>query len=222
MEKYLNEKIIKQIEEAFTEIQEPVQVLYFGSQDQCETCAETQQLLEEVAAVHGKVELHTYDVQKNRDLAEKFGVTNVPGIVIAAKEDADVKNLGVQFSGTPSGYEFSTLINDILAVSRRDSGLSDATREFLKQLDQPVHLQVFITPSCPYCPRAVLLAHQMAMENPEMVRAEGVEAMEFPDLANRFNVRGVPQTVINSGAGIVVGAVPEQNLLAEIMRALQN
>jgi thioredoxin-related protein len=68
----------------------------------------------------------------------------------------------------------------------------------------------------------VLLAHQMAMENPQMIRAEGVEAMEFPELANRFNVHGVPQTVINSGAGIVVGAVPEQNLLAEIMRALQN
>jgi len=55
-----------------------------------------------------------------------------------------------------------------------------------------------------------------------MIRAEGVEATEFPELANRFNVRGVPQTVINSGAGSVVGAVPEQNLLAEIMRALQN
>jgi glutaredoxin-like protein len=207
MEKFLNEKILKQIEEAFTDIQEPVQVLYFGSQDQCETCTETQQLLEEVAAVNDKVELHTYDVQKNRDIAEKFGVTNVPGIVIAAKDDADVKNLGIQFSGTPSGYEFNTLINDILAASRRDSGLSDTTREFLKQLDQPVHLQVFVTPTCPYCPRAVLLAHQMAMENPEMIRAEGVEAMEFPDLANRFNVRGVPQTVLNSVAGIMASTL---------------
>ena len=55
-----------------------------------------------------------------------------------------------------------------------------------------------------------------------MIRAEGVEATEFPDLANQFNVRGVPQTVINSGAGMVVGAVPEQNLVSEIMRALQN
>lgn len=67
-----------------------------------------------------------------------------------------------------------------------------------------------------------MLAHQMAMENPSMIRAEGVDAPEFPELANRFNIRGVPQTVINSGAGSVVGAVPEQNLLAEIMRALQN
>ena len=222
MEKFLNEKILKQIEEAFVDLQEPVQILYFGSQNQCDTCAETQQLLEEVAAVHSKVELTTYDLQKNRDIAEKFNVTNAPSIVVAAKDNAEVRNLGVQFSGTPSGYEFSTLINDVLAVSRRDSGLSNTTREFLKNLDQPVHLQVFVTPSCPYCPRAVLLAHQMAMENPRMIRAEGVEATEFPELANRFNVRGVPQTVINSGAGIVVGAVPEQNLLAEIMRALQN
>lgn len=56
------------------------------------------------------------------------------------------------------------------------------------------------------------------MENPGMIRAEGVEATEFPELANQFNVRGVPQTVINAGAGSIVGAVPEKNLLAEIMR----
>jgi protein-disulfide isomerase len=66
----------------------------------------------------------------------------------------------------------------------------------------------------------VLLAHQIAMENPAMIRAEGVEATEFPALADQFNVRGVPQTVINSGGGMVVGAVPEPNLIAEIKRAL--
>jgi hypothetical protein len=64
----------------------------------------------------------------------------------------------------------------------------------------------------------VLLAHQMAMENPRMIRAQGVEATEFPELASQFRVMGVPQTVINAGAGMVVGAVPEQNLLAELMR----
>ena len=63
-----------------------------------------------------------------------------------------------------------------------------------------------------------MLAHQIAMENPGMIRAEGVEATEFPDLAEQFGVMGVPQTVINAGAGMIVGAVPEQNLLAELMR----
>jgi glutaredoxin-like protein len=197
-------------------------VLFFGSKDNCDYCNETKQLLEEVTALNDKIELSVYDMQENQDIASRFNVTNTPGIVIAAKDNAEVSNLGIQFSGIPSGHEFSTLINDIVIVSRRDSGLSEKTREFLKNLDKPLHLQVFVTPTCPHCPRAVLLAHQMAMENPQMIRAEGVEATEFPELANQFNVRGVPQTVINAGAGTVVGAVPEQNLLAEIMRALQN
>lgn len=67
-----------------------------------------------------------------------------------------------------------------------------------------------------------MLAHQMAMENPSMIRAEAVDAMEFPELSNRFNVQGVPQTVIDSGKGIVVGAYGEVQMLAEIKRALQN
>jgi glutaredoxin-like protein len=222
MEKVLNDQIVKQIHEAFTEMQEPVQVLFFGSKDDCDYCNETRQLLEEVTALNDRIELGVYDIRDHADIAGRFNVTNAPGIVIAAKEDEEVKNLGIQFSGIPSGHEFSTLINDILIVSKRESGLDAKTREFLKNLDQPLHLQVFVTPTCPYCPRAVLLAHQMAMENPQMIIAEGVEATEFPELASRFNVRGVPQTVINSGAGMVVGAVPEQNLVAEIMRALQN
>jgi len=127
---------------------------------------------------------------------------------------------GIQYSGIPSGHEFSTLINDILLVSGRDSGLSPQTREFLQKLDKPVHFQVFVTPTCPYCPQAVILAHRMAMENPGMIRAEGVEATEFPELANQFGVSGVPQTTINAGAGTVIGAVPEKQLLAEIQQAL--
>lgn len=222
MEQVLNDQITKQINEVFAGIKQPVQMLYFGSQDGCGYCAETKQLLEEVAALNDKIELNVYDIQENQNIARKYNVTNSPGIVIAAKDGIEITDLGVQYSGIPSGHELSTLINDILIVSRRDSGLSEKTREFLKNLDQPLLLQVFVTPSCPYCPRAVLLAHQMAMENPKMIRAEGVEVTEFPELASRFNVRGVPQTVINSGAGSVVGAVPEQNLLDQIKRALQN
>ncbi|MGE5775673.1 MAG: protein disulfide oxidoreductase [Chloroflexota bacterium] len=222
MEKVLNDQIVKQINEVFADLKEPVQVLYFGSRENCEYCDEAKQLLEEVAATDDKIELSVYDLQENQDIAQKFNVANAPAVVIAAKDGAEIRDLGVQFSGIPSGHEFGTLINDILLVSQRDSGLSEKTREYLKNLDKPLHLQVFVTPTCPYCPRAVLLAHQMAMENPQMIRAEGVEAMEFPELANRFNVSGVPQTVINSGAGTVVGAAPEQQLLAEIVRALQN
>lgn len=65
-----------------------------------------------------------------------------------------------------------------------------------------------------------MLAHQMALES-QHVQAEMIEAMEFQDLSNQFNVNGVPQTTINSGIGTVVGAVPEEYLLAELMRTIK-
>jgi len=65
----------------------------------------------------------------------------------------------------------------------------------LKALTGPLHLQVFVTPTCPYCPRAVLTAFRFAMES-DKVRASMVEASEFPHLANKYQVSGVPHTVI--------------------------
>lgn len=61
----------------------------------------------------------------------------------------------------------------------------------------------------------------MALESP-LVQAEMVEAMEFPELSEKYRVSGVPQTTINHGAGTVVGAAPEMTLLAEIQRAVRN
>jgi hypothetical protein len=67
----------------------------------------------------------------------------------------------------------------------------------------------------------VVLAHQMALESP-LVTAEMVEAIEFPELSDQHRVSGVPHTAINAGAGSVVGAVPEDYLVEEIRRALEN
>ena len=66
-----------------------------------------------------------------------------------------------------------------------------------------------------------MLAHQMALESP-LIQAEMVEAMEFPELSHHHSVSGVPQTTINDGAGAVVGAVPEDYLLAEILSAIKS
>lgn len=222
MEKLLDQNVVPQIREAFAALQEPVQILFFGSQQDCEYCDGTRQLLEELTAIDERVSLSVHDMDAERELAERYHVDKAPGLVIAARAGGQVTDLGVHFSGLPSGHEFSTLISDILLVSKRDSGLSEGTRAYLRALTEPLLLQVFVTPTCPYCPRAVVLAHQMAMENPAMVRAEGVEATEFRELAEKYYVSGVPQTVINSGAKMVVGAVPEASLLSQIQLAFQN
>src|SRR5690606_36762162 len=82
-----------------------------------------------------------------------------------------------------------------------------------------VHLQVFVTPTCPYCPRAVVLAHAMAIAS-DRVRADMVEATEFPHLSMKYNVMGVPRTVINDRE-FVEGAVPEYMLVDAIRAALR-
>jgi glutaredoxin-like protein len=221
MTNLLNDDIKNQVSEAFNALQEPVQILFFGSKEQCEYCDDTLKLVEEVASLSAKLSVQAFDVETDSAVADNYNVNLTPGLVIAAEGEDGPVDYGVRYAGIPSGHEFSSLIQDLLLVSSRDSGLTEQTREFLAGLDEPIHLQVFVTPTCPYCPRAVILAHQMAMES-TMVQAEMVEATEFPDLSNQYHIMGVPDTVINYGKAKMVGAVPEGQLLAEIMKATNN
>lgn len=219
METLLNDELGDQVKGAFAQLNNPVEVLFFGRQDDCEYCDQTLQLVEEVSELSDKLHLSAYDVESDAELASKYNVDKTPGLVITARDGDQLVDFGVRYAGVPSGHEFSSLIQDIILVSGRDSGLSQQTRDLLADLTEPVSLQVFVTPTCAYCPQAVILAHRMAMESP-MVQAEMVAAMEFPELSSKHGVSGVPQTTINDGAGNVVGAVPEQHLLAEIIRSI--
>ena len=62
-------------------------------------------------------------------------------------------------------------------------------------------------------------AYQFAMEC-DLVRADGIEATEFPDLAERFRVFAVPRTIINDGA-YVEGSLPEGFFLDAILKTLE-
>lgn len=223
MEPMLNDDIRGQVRDVFRGMSTDVEVLFFGSdsKEKCGYCQETFQLLEEVASLSEFIHLSQFDIDRDAATAQKYGVEAVPAFVLAARDGEQITDFGIRFLGIPAGHEFSSLVNSLLLVSKRDSGLSAQTREFLKSLTKPVRLQVFVTPTCPYCPRAVVLAHQMALES-RLVEAEMVEAMEFPELSNRYNVSSVPQTTINSGTVNVVGAVPENQLIQQIQAALAN
>lgn len=147
MEKILDDQIVQQVKEVFEKLKRPVQILFFGANEGCETCETVQQLLGEIVAIDDRLGLDIYNLKSDKELAKKYKVDKAPAIVIAAKDGAQVIDLGIQFSGIPSGHEFSTLINDILLASSRDSGLTQKARDFLKNLDKPLLLQVFVTPT---------------------------------------------------------------------------
>lgn len=218
-ERLLDENIQAQIRQAFEQLQQPVRILFFGQQSNCEYCDETRQLAEEVVALSDLLVLESFDLEADGEIAASYNVDKAPGLVIAAETEDGPVDYGIRYAGIPSGHEFSSLIQDLILVSGRDSGLNEQTRDFLANLKEPVHLQVFVTPTCPYCPRAVILAHQMALES-SLVQAEMVEATEFPELSNKYHIMGVPDTVINYGKNKMVGAAPEGKLVAEIMKAL--
>ncbi|HEX6304115.1 MAG TPA: thioredoxin family protein [Anaerolineales bacterium] len=147
MTELLNQEVKDQVSQVFAELKEPTHVLFFGQQDDCEYCDDTLQLVEEVVALADKLTLEVYDLEENADVAERYHVDKVPGLVIAGRDGDQILDYGVRYAGIPSGHEFSSLIHDLVLVSGRDSGLTQKTRDFLNRLDKPVHLQVFVTPT---------------------------------------------------------------------------
>ena len=182
---------------------------------ECRYCAETQHLMEEVADLSTQIDLEVIDFYANPKAAEDQGVARVPAVILSS---ANMDKRGrLKFYGAPIGYEMATIIEGIKTISRGVSPLSMDTRRKLRQVNQDVHIQVFVTPSCPYCPALSHTAHAMALENSH-IYADVIEVQEFPRLGQTYGVRSVPLTVINEHIRFA-GAVGEGELLERVLEA---
>jgi glutaredoxin-like protein len=190
----------------------PVTLAVFTQELECDYCREARELAQDLASLTDKIKVEVYDQVKDKQKASELGIDKVPAIAIVG-----TKGGKITFYGIPAGYEFSTLLKDLVQVSRGETELSPETRKALGTVKRPVHIQVFATPTCPYCPGAVSLAHQFAMENPN-ISADMIEISEFPQLAVKYNVMGVPKTVINETVEML-GFQPEEELLHRIATA---
>ncbi len=120
----------------------PKSLLYVPGRETCETCDDVQELLEEIAETSDKLTLEVHDLQSDREAAARYGVDRVPALIVGG-----VSNGRVRYFGAPMGSEFPNLIRDIVAVSRKETALSDATRQAISAIPDPIHLQVFVTPT---------------------------------------------------------------------------
>jgi glutaredoxin-like protein len=223
----LNKEVREATKKKFdAELTGPVNLIFFTQESsrlivpdqlkgqECLFCKETKQLLEEVHRLSEKITLTVYDFTADQDRVKEYGIDKIPALVIRNASD-----YGIRFFGIPSGYEFMSLIEAISDVSKGRTGLSAQTREALQAVQKDIRIQVFVTPTCPYCTMAVRLAHQCAMESPR-VRGEMVESTEFPHLAQKYHVFGVPKTVINETV-FIEGAVPESAFLEHVLKAAE-
>ncbi len=192
----------------------PVRVVMFTQQMECEFCVQTRQLITEVAALNDKIQAEVRDFVADSELAKQFGVDKVPAIVLLGERD-----YGIRFYGMPYGYEFQTFMSALSIVSKGRTDLSERTKAQLHAIRVPVHIQVFVTLTCPECPTAASMAHKFALEN-ELIRADVIDTGEFPQLAVKYGVMGVPKIVVNEKNDFV-GVVAEELFLRHVLLAAQ-
>lgn len=215
-------KIIK--EEFFSKLINPVRLLVFIGKDHCQYCDQLKQLVEEISELNNLVTYELHDFDNEKELAEKYRINIAPAVVITQ----DGKDLGVRYFGLPAGHEFGSFLEDIVDVSKGETDLLEETKEALKGINKDVQIYVFVTPTCPYCPMAVRMAHKFAIEHAlagnDKILGDMIEAIEFPELADQYGVMAVPKVVIKVDGEDKVsfeGAYPEKMFLEKLLEALE-
>jgi len=161
--------------------------------------AELNGLLGEVASTSPHIKLTS---------AEVVAGDHLPSITFSSTRSRG----RLRYLGLPAGHETSTLISTILDLGTDAPLIPDEVAERLGKLEREVHIQVFVTPTCPHCPRMARVAFQLAMVS-DKIKADVVEVQEFPELGEKYQVRGVPMTVVN-GSESLLGVVNPLELVA--------
>ena len=206
--------------EAVGKILEPVKretkILFFRSDEpSCQYCDVIEELLEDIHAVNPNVVYEVHDAKGKE--AKKYGVEHGPTLIFADKPN-------IWYMGIPSGHEFRAFLDDIVAVGTGSIDINVSAARKIAKVDEPLEILVFVTPTCPYCPMAVRVAHSFAFVNPK-VKAVMVESIEYSDLANKYRVSAVPKNVIRdpeTGNTLLEweGAVPEEVYADYVLHAL--
>jgi alkyl hydroperoxide reductase subunit AhpF len=138
----LRESDLAEIRDRLREMASPVKLIHFTQELNLEYGREARMLLEDLSGTSDKLSLEVHNFLLEKEKVAEYAIDKVPATVIR-----DGKDYGVRFYGLPAGYEFSTLLDAILHISKNDSGLKPETKEKLARINQPLHLEVFVTPT---------------------------------------------------------------------------
>lgn len=139
----ITEEVVTQLKEEFARLKDPVRLAVFSQALADPESEQVRLLVEELGQVDSRIGVESYNFILDKEKAEALGIQRIPAIAVLGAE----KDYGIRMYGLPSGYEFGSLVEAIIDVSSGDSGLSPETRAALKEIDKPVHLQVFSTPT---------------------------------------------------------------------------
>jgi alkyl hydroperoxide reductase subunit AhpF len=138
----------QKLREMFGEMTRKVHLVFFTQTLGCETCLQTRHILDELPLLLDKIAIDEMNLVLEKEQATRYGVDRVPAIALAFEDEAShLQDTRIRFLGTPSGYEFISLVQAVLLAGGRPSNLKTATRARLEAVDKPVTMQVFTTPT---------------------------------------------------------------------------
>ena len=142
----ISDEDIIELKKEFEVIKEKVKIHFFSSKNDavCTFCDKTREVLTEVASISDMVELVEHDNEADTENIEKYKIDKFPAMIITKDDDNDI---GVKIFGIPAGHEFMALIAAILDIGGAEIEVPDWALEKVKEIDKPVHLQVFVTPT---------------------------------------------------------------------------
>ena len=220
----IDDEMKAQIEEMFDFLVNDVTAHLFIADHQCLYCNDTKALIEQVADLSDKIAVVEHKGPSKKpgespssaslETAGEFGVRFTPAILLQGSEKYKVR-----FYGIPAGHEFGALIGTIVDVSTGSPSLAPDIVEDIKSIDKPVHIQVFTTPQCVYCPSMVRLAHSASILNP-LIESDMIESLEFQELAAKYEVFGVPKTILNESV-VLDGMSPPELFVEKLYDAVE-
>jgi glutaredoxin-like protein len=212
-----NEETRKQLTDLLGELKNKVNILFFGSETNCPTCGDTFRFMEAFSQLNDQIALQYCDLEMEATHPAALKIDKVPAIVLL---DGLNHDYGIRFYGIPAGYEIHSLISAVREISGIPGEMPDEIIERIHSLDIPVHIKVFVTPTCSQCPGAAITAHRIAVHN-EYITAEVIEANTFSELAQNYEVRSVPKVIINEKHAFT-GAQPVTRYLEIIEKFMQS
>ena len=212
--KILPEEHIPEVKDFLGKMDGTVKALFFSRRAGCTGCVEAEALLDDLSSLSDNLVVEKYFHEEHSDVFKLHNVSLLPSIIL---ESEHIKG-SVRFLGVPLGYEFASLLEDLIGASKGSFDLPKSLVEDIVKVEKDLHIQVFITLSCPYCPIAVKVAHSFAMVNSH-ITADMIDASLFPELSMKYYVSAVPKTIINDAAEIL-GAFPPKVLFEKIRELL--
>jgi len=176
-------------------------------------CEGTYELLNKLVEFSdGKLMIEEYSIEENKDEAKKYDVKRIPAILFVDENDNEV----IRYSAHPTGAEFVPFLNSIQYFSGVRPYYADQILTHLKKIDKS-KMKIFITPTCPYCPATVPVLTLFAIVSKGKISAEIIDVNLNPDLAMKYQVQGVPHTVVNETENIY-GMFTPQDLLDKLTK----